>query len=405
VIGIAAGAAVFWSASGNLARALLVFTAVLIVACPCALALAAPFTLGSAQRLLARRGVFLRNGAVLERMAAVDTVVFDKTGTLTAADSAAASFEGGALTAEEERWVASLARQSTHPHSARVHQLLTGRGSPEPVESFLEMPGLGLEGSVRGHAVVLGSAAWLELRGARVETGTAPPAGGSVHVAIDGRRRGAFVLGGCLCPEAEAMLRRLARGCSIELLSGDNARQIEAFRHLFGDPSRLNFNQSPTDKLGYVRSLQGRGKTVMMVGDGLNDAGALKQGDVGVAVVERAGVFSPASDVILEAGQVPRLAALVAVARGASRAVKMSLGLSAVYNIVGISIAAAGGFSPLVCAILMPLSSISVVLFACAASGRVVRREWPDTAGAAGAARLGAAAAAGGALEPAEAAA
>jgi Cu+-exporting ATPase len=112
----------------------------------------------------------------------------------------------------------------------------------------------------------------------------------------------------------------------------------------------------------------------MMVGDGLNDAGALRQSDVGVAVVEKVGAFSPASDVILEAGQVPRLFEILALSRKATRIVRLSFGISALYNLVGISVAAAGVLSPLICAVLMPLSSISVVFFACAATTWAAKR-------------------------------
>jgi Cu+-exporting ATPase len=113
----------------------------------------------------------------------------------------------------------------------------------------------------------------------------------------------------------------------------------------------------------------------MMVGDGLNDAGALKQSDVGVAVVEKVGAFSPASDVILEGRQVPRLSHILALARRSARIVHLSFGLSALYNLIGISIAAAGILSPIVCAILMPLSSVTVVLFACGMTHWAARKE------------------------------
>ena len=127
----------------------------------------------------------------------------------------------------------------------------------------------------------------------------------------------------------------------------------------------MRFNQSPLDKLNFIQEVRAAGSTVMMVGDGLNDAGALKQSDVGVAVVEKIGTFSPASDVILEAGQVPRLHEILAFARQSARIVRWSFCVSAVYNLAGISIAAYGILSPLICAVLMPLSSLSVVLFAC----------------------------------------
>jgi Cu+-exporting ATPase len=195
-----------------------------------------------------------------------------------------------------------------------------------------------------------------------------------VGVAIDGESRGAYVLAGELRPDVDQLLQRLGGGYRLALLSGDHPRERKQFEGLLGREAALAFDQSPLDKLGFVRDLQGAGEVVMMVGDGLNDAGALKQSDVGVAVVERVGAFSPASDVILEAGEVRRLDRVLAFARAATGVVRWSFGISALYNLVGISIAAGGYLSPVLCAILMPVSSVSVVVFACAATRWAARR-------------------------------
>ena len=136
----------------------------------------------------------------------------------------------------------------------------------------------------------------------------------------------------------------------------------------------MEFNQSPHDKLNVIRELQAAGRKVMMVGDGLNDAGALQQAEVGVAVVEKVGTFSPASDVILDAAQLPRLAEVLTFSRRAARVVRAGFVVSGLYNIVGVSIAAAGLLSPLVCAVLMPLSSVTVVLFAIGTTRWMARR-------------------------------
>ncbi len=391
VLALAAGAGLAWLVAGQAAQGLKAFTSVLIVACPCALALAAPFTLGTAQRLLARRQVFLKNGLVLERMAEVNAIVFDKTGTLTAAGQArflrpkvegrrsrsdggspqstvhSPGSRGGGLSEEEAGWVYSLARHSRHPHSVRLGESLAGRGRLEPVSGFAETPGGGLAGSVPGHPLRLGSRAWLENSGVAVPESRLP-AGSAVFLAIDGQFRGAFVLGNTLRPQAQGLFRRLGGNYELALLSGDNSRERERFVAFFGGNAQMHFDQSPLDKLRFIGGLQARGKTVMMVGDGLNDAGALQQSDVGVAVVEKVGAFSPASDVILEAGQVPRLSEMLHLARRATRIVRWSFGISALYNALGISIAAIGVLSPVICAVLMPLSSISVVLFACTAT-------------------------------------
>src|SRR6185369_15367409 len=119
--------------------------------------------------------------------------------------------------------------------------------------------------------------------------------------------RGAYVLSNTLRPQTEKLVEDLGRGYDLALLSGDNEHDRSRFQGLFGSQARLYFNQSPLDKLGFIQTLQNSGKVVLMVGDGLNDAGALKQSDIGAAVVEKVGTFSPASDIILEAGQVPHL--------------------------------------------------------------------------------------------------
>jgi Cu+-exporting ATPase len=409
VIAVAVGAAAAWIGCGQPARGLKAFTSVLIVACPCALALAAPFALGTAQRLLARLKIFLKHANVVERLARIDTIVFDKTGTLTANTAGAVRFNGPELDDAEQRWLFSLTRHSTHPHAVRIHESFAGRFFPEPVRSFLETPGLGLEGRVNGREIWLGSRAWFVARGVRAaeftprespnraapgETpsaggasapepveGRAPAAGGSaVHLAIDGQYRGVFTLTSTLRPDADRLLRRLAARYEVALLSGDNEKERERFRGLFGGDARLHFQQSPLDKLGFIRRLQESGRTVMMVGDGLNDAGALRQSDVGVAVIEQCGAFSPASDVILEAASVPRLGELLALARRTTRIVRWSFGLSALYNLVGVSIAAAGALSPLVCAVLMPVSSVSVALFACGMTAWAARRAGREAA-------------------------
>jgi Cu+-exporting ATPase len=154
----------------------------------------------------------------------------------------------------------------------------------------------------------------------------------------------------------------------VALLSGDNENERECFAELLGRDAELRFNQSPVAKLNFIKCRQAAGRTVMMVGDGLNDAGALRQADVGVAVVENVGAFSPASDVILAAGIVTRLADVLRYAKQSLRVVRTAFWISAAYNVVGVAIAASGKLSPVVCAILMPLSSVTVVAFACGAA-------------------------------------
>ncbi len=366
VLSVALAAAAVWLVV-NPAIALKAFVSVLIVACPCALALAAPLTLGTAQRVFGRAHIFLKHALVLERLAEVDTIVLDKTGTLTGNDASGVSFTGVPLDAADKELVLVIARHSVHPHSRRLAQALAAGATTSVVTGFSETHGCGLTGVANGHQVRLGSLAWLARCGVKIPTGVVPTAN-SVGVAFDGCFRGSFHLTSPLRPEVEALVRHLGDRYQLALLSGDNAREEARFRTLFGERATLRFNQSPLDKLGFVRDLQQAGRKVMMVGDGLNDAGALKQSDVGVAVVERVGAFSPASDVILDAAQLPQLARMLEFSRLAVRIIRAGFILSGLYNLVGIGIAATGLLSPIVCAVLMPLSSVSVVLFACGAT-------------------------------------
>jgi P-type Cu+ transporter len=398
VIAVACAAGLFWAVSGHPTRGLKAFASVLIVACPCALALAAPFGLGTAQRLLGKTQVFLKNVLVLERLAEVDTIVFDKTGTLTSAHSSEVRFEprlgalasgrrdtlepqragetpalpGSDLTKVEISWIRSITSQSTHPLSRGIAEALGNGDSPHEVGDFVEIPGEGVSGEVAGHEIRLGSGAWLA--NSRIELPTSRPIGNAAYLSIDGQYRGAFVLANALRPQTGRLVAELGRQYELALLSGDNEKERSRFAQLFGPTARLHFNQSPLAKLNFIETLKASGKTVMMVGDGLNDAGALKRSDVGVAVVEKIGIFSPASDIILEATQVQQLSRILDFARRSTRVVRASFAVSAAYNLIGIGIAAAGVLSPLICAVLMPLSSITVVLFACGLTNWCAKR-------------------------------
>jgi Cu+-exporting ATPase len=188
-----------------------------------------------------------------------------------------------------------------------------------------------------------------------------------------------FVLENRLRPEVEELIGDLAGSYELALTSGDNERERARFRELFGSTARVQFHQTPADKLAFVQELQEAGRRVIMMGDGLNDAGALKQADVGIAVVESVGAFSPASDVILDATQLSHLGDLLRFARQARQVVRWSFAISSAYNVVGVSIAAAGLLAPIICAILMPVSSLSVVLFACGMTRWMAGRSFGST--------------------------
>lgn len=375
---VAVTSAIAWVLLGQTATALRAFVSVMIVACPCALALSAPFALGTAQRQLGRWRVFLKRQDVIESLARVDAVVFDKTGTLTEAGSGTVDFRGAPLSVNEGAAIQGLLRHSTHPHAVRIASSLSTGGQPANVGRVHEITGCGVQGYAEGGEWSLGSARWLSQQGVAVD---AHEMGAAVHVAVDGRYRGCFRLANAVRADTGSLLESLSGRCELALLSGDHAHERDQFRTLFGEKARLHFNQSPLEKLSFIEGLQQSGRHVMMVGDGLNDAGALRQSHVGVAVVENVSAFSPASDIIIEARMVPRLAAVLKFCRGTVRVVWLSILLSSLYNAVGLAIAASGRLSPIVCAILMPISSVSVVAFACGATSWLAKRSGLGAAG------------------------
>lgn len=367
VIALAAMTAGYWYWA-NPSEMWLVLTSVLLVACPCALALAAPFTYGSMLRTFGRHHLYLKNADVIERMAKIDTIVFDKTGTVTFNQQPDIKFIGK-LNQEEIRLVKSLTACSTHPLSNlitkwassqegvnRQDTLKVSNDSRSRVEQFKEWPGKGIEGFMDGRSVCIGSASF---------TGAIPKLSSSashVFVSIDDEVLGYFSIGLSLRENLKAMLGRIG-GKSVALLSGDNENDKNKMKWLFGCHTKLFFNQSPHDKLAFIRELQVQGKKVMMIGDGLNDAGALKQSDVGIAVTDDTGVFTPASDGILQGGKLQSLDKFLSLAKSSSTILKSAFAISFLYNAIALSFAVTGHLTPLVAAVLMPISSISVVGF------------------------------------------
>ncbi len=332
----------------------LVITSILVVACPCALALSVPFTLGNMMRLFGLHGFYLKNADVLERLAAVNVWVFDKTGTLTQGRPNEVKWTGH-LTVTEKNIVRQLCSYSTHPLSVLIAATPPEGNHQFMITHFSEIPGKGIEGYYKGHQFRIGSAGF---------TGAEPVDGLSAvaYVAVDGQVRGYF--------EAKTKVRsNLKEAVSrwqapVSLLSGDNDTDRWRMRNLLGKAAPLLFNQSPHDKMTYISNLQADGKTVLMVGDGLNDSGALRQADVGVAVTDDASVFTPASDGILKGEMLGYLDRFILLAQKAMQLVKTAFGLSFFYNAVTLTFAASGKLTPLVAAVLMPVSSISVVVFA-----------------------------------------
>lgn len=357
VLALATLIGAYWYAmAGQPATAVNAFTAVLIVACPCVLSLSYPVALGHGLRRLSQLGLYLKQAGVIEQLAACDTIVFDKTGTLTTTDTVSEHFSPP-LTDTERRQIGALISQSAHPLSLQLRQHL-GDASAVAVAQFCETPGQGLSGRVDTHQLCAGRASFvgpaLDAADDRIES--------AVHISIDGLYRGHFRFAGQWRPGLAALLDTLQqRGYRLFLLSGDSAGSRSSWQPWFADHN-LQFDATPTGKLGFIRQLQQAGHRVLMIGDGLNDAGALKQADTGIALTDDTLRFTPASDAILDARSLTLVPAILRYSRFAMRLIQGSFVMSLGYNLVGLSFAATGQLAPVVAAILMPLSSATMVL-------------------------------------------
>jgi Cu+-exporting ATPase len=337
-----------------------VFTAVLIVACPCALALTAPFTFGNILRILGKQKFYLKNAMVIEQLAKVDTIVFDKTGTITTNKKSNISYEGIALSDENLMLIKNVLRGSNHPLSRMVYDFLP-QGTRFKITHFEEITGKGIRAEIDDTNIEIGSSQFLS-----VPTSSNSDQVGertSVHIKINGIYYGMYIFNNQYREGLEQLFKNLNKNYNIKVLSGDNEGERETLEKLLPKGTELIFNQKPEQKLEFIKNLQSSGKNVMMVGDGLNDAGALAQSNIGISISENVNVFSPACDAILDASEFQKLNYYLKLSKKAITTIKMSFTLSLLYNIVGLSFAITGNLLPLVAAIIMPLSTVTIVSF------------------------------------------
>ncbi len=359
ILMIAALAGIYWY-QVDWRKAIEVVSSILIIACPCALALSIPFTFGNVMRMFGRNKFYLKNATAIEEIWGINHIVLDKTGTLTwqGKPEVACSFEPDDT---QKSLIRSLSSQSIHPLSRFIADHFAKAASLR-VERFEELPGKGIEGEIDGHKVKMGNKDFV--------VGDRPvafPANSSVvFVAIDERYLGYIKIKNKYRPGIEKFLLQLKEHYKISLITGDNASEKDYLYNLFTKldiKATMKFHQSPHDKREYILHLQDSGDKPLMIGDGLNDAGALKQSDLGVSISEDVNAFSPACDAILDADHFTWLPQFLRFGRMGYRIVLVSFGISFLYNIVGLGFAVTGYLSPLVSAVLMPLSSISVVIF------------------------------------------
>ncbi len=361
---LVAATAVYWAFT-DFSKLIPAVTAMLIIACPCALLLAVTFTNGNLLRLLSNNGLFLRDAFVIEQLGYINHIVFDKTGTLTE-DVNEYSFTGDDLSANEIQAIYSAAISSSHPYSKAIVKYV-GEQDVLSCSSWEEYTGNGVQASVGGYDILIGSETFVNVQESSANKNAA------CYIRINNKLT-AFEITPKLRDSIPEVLSNLNHNYKLSLLSGDNNRQQKSLQEVFSSDSKLLFEQKPVDKLNYIASLQQQEQKVLMVGDGLNDAGALQQSNVGITLASDVNNFTPSCDAILDAKKFIQFPSLMKLAKSGRTIINITFAISIIYNIIGLTISMQGLMNPLFAAVLMPASTITIVLITTGLSSLMARR-------------------------------
>jgi len=366
-----------WAITGSATKALVHAVAVLVVACPCALGLATPAAIMAGMGVAVRHGVWFKNAAAMEQAGHIDTVVLDKTGTLTQGKPDIAAIWTAPNISEDTLFQAAAAveQHAAHPLAKAIVSHAAERGIAIPTATQPETEaGAGLQAQVAGIGLVkVGKPDFANLDMQAVWQQGQPENGqpendiwqiaSLVAVSINGEAAGAFALADPLKPDsAEAIARLHAHGIGVYILSGDNAATVSHIANALGiDSPHAHGNQSPRSKADFIAQLKAQGRSVAMVGDGINDAPALALADVGFAVRGSTDIAEHSADAVLVRQSVNQLADGIFIARETLKNIKQNLFFAFIYNILGIPLAAFGLLTPVIAGAMMAMSSVSVL--------------------------------------------
>ncbi len=330
-------------------------TAVLIITCPCALAMTIPFTYGTSFRLLSKYGLFIKEPNIIETISRTKKIVFDKTGTLTDTNDSEIVYNGKEIPLECLSLIKSGVENSNHPLSKMLFKHL----NIEKLELnyFEELPGLGIIINNERYNIRIGNKNWLEYKELeKINEST-------VAIEIDGELYGYYIFKQKYRNGIFEMMNELLIKHKLYIISGDNDSEKEYLHEKISDGMDMNFNMLPNEKYEFINSIKDNKSTTLMIGDGLNDAGALKNADVGVSVSNDSSSFTPGSDAIILGSKLEYLNYFLNFIKSTRYIVIIAFIFSFLYNIIGLSYAVTGNLSPIVAAILMPLSSITIIIY------------------------------------------
>ena len=345
----------------NSAIALKVFVTILIVAYPFSAVFAIPLTIANIKKIFQRNNFFIKNIAVIKNLSRINTIVFDKTGTITINGISEIEFIGSDLNNFECSLVKSLARNSAHPLSRAIYQFLYNYEEYN-IKSFSEENGSGISGTILDNYVRLGSAKFISDCSTLTDSKEKHNSS-EVFVSINDEIKGYFNLTNSYRNGLKNLTDKLGKKYDLHLLTGDNENEKNSLRDYFKCEENLHFNQNPLNKQNYIKSLQNSGKKVLMVGDGLNDADALKQSDASISVSDDLNNYYPTCDATLYSENFDLLNDFIALSSNCMKLIVVTTVLSIIYNTLCVSLAVTGSISLFAAAILMPVNSIFVMLF------------------------------------------